>query len=256
MIEIFISYSDTDKDKVRILEKIINENDKYLRPIIVADKRKALSTLSQLVHDGIFACEYFIPIMSKLSMNAQWLNQEIGFAYSLQRKIFPIIEEGIIKNLKGFINSETQLPYIFATKGNNSRSKNLQFKKTAKLLIDDILLENDISPKKLSIENLFQGRWKLNYSGPYNGSEEVEIKDGKYYAKPENSNQFRHCFDLKSVLIDMQKKEIKYAKIGINPDTRIIQGTLKIVETGKYYTGFETNQRENDTVVSYFKLSD
>jgi len=256
MIEIFISYSDKDKKKLRAVEKIIADNKEHLNAIIVADRRQALNSLTEKVKTGIFECNYLIPIITKQSIDSQWLNQEIGFAIAVQKKIFPIVEDKIVPLLKGFINKEMDLSYTFPGNKNNPRSETLKFNKVAKLLIDDILLANNWSPKKPSLENLFPGKWKLVYTGRYNGIEEVEILDGnKYFAKTPESNTFKHVFNLEDVSIDLKRMKIKYTKVGVPPDVRKIPGILTIVEVGKQYEGIESNFNEADNKVSYFKIT-
>ena len=255
MIEIFISYSDKDRKKLRAVEKIINDNV-GLNAIIIADKRQALNSLTDKVKNGIFECNYFLQIITKQSIDTQWLNQEIGFSIAVQKKIFPIVEKQALRLLKGFINKEIDLPYTFEGNKSNQRLETLKFNKVAKLLIDDILLANNLSPKRPSLENLFSGRWRLVYSGIYNGSEELEISDGnKYFAKTTNDNSFKHYFNLEDISIDLKKSQIKYTKVGIPPNTRRALGELKIVELGKHYEGVESNRSKADAKVSYFKIA-
>lgn len=251
-IEIFISYSDKDIKKLRLLEKLINENNNYLHPIIVADKREVLSSLTDKVKSNIFSCEYFIPILTRQSIYTQWVNQEIGFAVATQKKILPIIEEQIMGDLKGFIHKGLDLSYKFEGTQSNSKTEMLKYKKVAKVLINDILIKNDIAPKAPTIESLFSGKWKLIFQGRVNGTEDVQIQNGnQYFAKPYNQPNFKHYFNLEHVKIDLKKNSINFTKVGIPPDNRRINTVLEIVETGKHYEGMEDGGTQT---VSYFKI--
>jgi hypothetical protein len=139
--KIFISYSDFDKHKMRQFEKIINA-EKDFEPIIIADRKKALAQLSDKVKKGIIECNYFIPIITRQSINTQWINQEIGFAVAIKNcKIIPIIESQIIDDLHGFIHKQVDLPYCFEGDPFNKRSESFKFAIVARGLIKDILSE-------------------------------------------------------------------------------------------------------------------
>lgn len=84
-----------------------------LKPIIVAAKRSPEKSFADKVKDGIFESDYIVPILTKDSVNNQWVNQEIGYAEALgiRIKIFPIVETPILDDLKGFIHKNIELPY-------------------------------------------------------------------------------------------------------------------------------------------------
>ena len=127
---IFISYSDYDKDKVELIDKEL-AGHKIFFPIIIASDRQALKLLTQKVSEGIIKADIIVPILTKNSITTQWINQEIGYAAALEKKIIPIIEATLIDNLKGFIHKQIDLPYNFSTdssKPNNSSDFLLQVK--------------------------------------------------------------------------------------------------------------------------------
>ncbi len=227
--KIFISYADIDKSKVRSIEKIIKQS-KIFTPIIVADRRQALVRLTDKVSNGIKECDYFIPIITRKSISTQWINQEIGYAEALDRKkILPIVERGTIDKLKGFIHKQLDLSYTFDGNRSSKFSESGRFRRIAKILIDDLMIENKVEPKSLSLESLFPGRWKSQFDRV------IEIKDGnKYFANG------RHYFNLDNVEIDLQQKKIKFTKVGIG-DNRIAKNDLNIIELGKKYEGQEEN---------------
>jgi hypothetical protein len=146
--KIFISYSDYDKHKMRQLEKIIN-SEKELEPIIIADRKRALKYLPEKVKQGINECNYFVPIMTRHSINTQWINQEIGFAEASKNcKIIPIVELQIINDLKGFINKNADLPFCFEGNFDNKRSESFKFAFASRDLVKYIIGEiNNTTPR-------------------------------------------------------------------------------------------------------------
>lgn len=136
--KIFISYfSKTDNKKMKMLSDEIEKLNLFI-PIIIANRRKALMPLYEKVTSGIKECDIFIPILTRNSINSQWVNQEIGYAQAIERKIIPIVEEEIIDLLKGFIHKQGDLPYKYPGFENNTRKESLRFKKCIKLLLADI----------------------------------------------------------------------------------------------------------------------
>jgi hypothetical protein len=103
-----------------------------------------------------------------------------------------------------------------------------------------------------SIEYLFPGRWRLEYSGKYSGQEEVEIKDGnKYFAKAQGETSLSHVFNLENISIDLNIGRISFEKNSVYSAGRRTIDNLKIVEIGKQYVGTEENGEVN---VSYQKI--
>ena len=246
MKKIFISYSDTDKNKMRAIERLIYSTD-FLKPIIIADNRQALTHLTEKVKTGIFECDYFLPILTRNSISTQWINQEIGFATAINRKAIPIVEIQVLDLLKGFIHKQLDLSYAFEGNKSNSRSEASKFTAKAKTLINDILIDNDVQPKKLTIESLFPGKWNCIYTATdFNGVDQnVEIKEGnKYFING------RHWFNLDKISIDIKNKAFTYRKVGLENDTRRLIGEMKIIELGKRYEGSENSEIS----ISYYRL--
>ena len=79
--KVFISYSEIDRRKKDILVK---EIDKWmnLKHIVIADKRQTNLYLSEKVIRGFSLAHYVIVILTKNSIQNQWVNQEIGYAKS------------------------------------------------------------------------------------------------------------------------------------------------------------------------------
>ena len=244
--KIFISYSDNDRNKMRSVERLIKATDTFT-PIIIADNRQILIQLTEKVKTGIFECEYFVPILTRNSITSQWVNQEIGFATAINRKTIPIVEKQLIDTLKGFIHKQLDLSYLFEGNVENNRSEASKFTSISKILINDLLLENNVTPKVISLEYLFPGKWRNIYmiADGRTGSEEFEIREGnKYFIKG------KHMFNLENISIDLKKNKIKFKKVGIPPDNRFANNDINILEIGKKYEGLE----DGTTKISYYRI--
>jgi hypothetical protein len=139
---VFISYSDKDIRKVEILRDLLNQTKEY-KPLIIADNKEPLKTLVSKVSKGIKDSKIFIPILTNRSIKEQWINQEIGYAYSYNDNselnnaiyIIPIIEKDILKEIKGFIHKEVDLPFSFEAHPSHMGIENKNFKRSASQLI-------------------------------------------------------------------------------------------------------------------------
>ena len=128
-MKIFISYSDNDRKKMIALEKAIKESALNLKPIVVAKDAQPGVPLSEKIKKAINNCDIIIPIITEESIKNQWVNQEIGFAVAKEKKIFPIVDNAIIKNLKGFIHDQIDIPFNFKSYINDSTKETRNFKK-------------------------------------------------------------------------------------------------------------------------------
>jgi hypothetical protein len=234
---LFISYSDQDNNKMRSLERVI-QGSKSFAPIIIADNRQALVQLTEKVSNGILTCDYFVPIITRKSVTTQWINQEIGYAIATKRKIIPIVEIQLIDKLKGFIHKQLDLSYSFEGSENNPHSESVRFSRVIRTMINDLLIENDFTPNKLTLENIFSGKWTSTYflEGSMGTDKEIEIRDGnKYFV------QGKHWFNIEGFKIDLKVKKLRFKKVGIGQDGRTVTNDLKIVELSKRYEGTEDN---------------
>ncbi len=136
--KIFISFSGLDRNRMEILKGII-ESTNLFYPVIV-EKEKRRGGISQVVIQDIKACEYFLSILTMKSIKTQWINQEIGFSFSipeLDGKRLIIVERSIINRLSGFITKDTEkMDYIFEISEDNS-----SFIEAASSLMDTLVAE-------------------------------------------------------------------------------------------------------------------
>jgi len=135
---LFISYESSNFDKVQLIKKEL-ANHPLFEPLVIADRRRANNALSELVKEGIDSAYCVIPILSPQSFKTQWINQEIGYAIGINRPIKPIVEMGILKDLKGFVHSQNQCPYTYTYRPSPFKSVEKEtFMECFRLLIKDL----------------------------------------------------------------------------------------------------------------------
>lgn len=214
--EIFISYSDFDKDKVDLIVSELEGNIKFA-PLVIASNREALKPLAKKVADGIINAKVIVPILTRKSFTTQWINQEIGFATALNKKVIPIVESDLINDLKGFIHKQIDLPYNFPSSTNRAK-EHKDFINCFRLLLSD--LERDFEalgiieelPEKSEFEKSLEQADKLN--------EELEFQ------------QKRHAF-LNS------PDGVTAAKLDVLNMYADIKEKIKKLQEKKFYFGFE-----------------
>lgn len=245
-IRIFISYSNEDKGKMLSLRKRINAHSS-LKATVVADDRKASKLLTDKVKDGIKDCDYFVCILTAKSITNQWVNQEIGYATALGKRIRPIVESRVLDKLKGFVHKQMDLPYSVKTNGTSPRSQGILFSKRAKVLVDDILLENKLTPKEVGPESLFPGVWECEFvlNGKRGIDRKVEVKNTNEY----HTND-KLTFVLDDFKADLKKGTLSFTKHDPKDKNRIAVNDLRIVKLNERYEGNENGS----TPVAYYRI--
>ena len=249
--KVFISYSDDDRSKMRSLGKIITNSARF-NPIVVADRRDAFTALTDKVKQGIFECDYFVPLFTKSSIFSQWVNQEIGFAAALNKKIVPIVDRELIDKLKGFIHKNIDLPYLYSDIPAAPKKNRAAFRKACNLLVNDLMLSNNFSVKSLELENIFPGKWVSEYhSSRLSGKEgNIEIVEGNRYLV-----NGHHLFNIEKFKMSSQGKKISFVKVGLGNDKRRIFNKLDVLKLGEVYTGIEKEASENIEIrITYSKV--
>lgn len=134
MKKIFISYSDLDRNKMIAFKKAIEKVDSGLKAIVIADQKKPLRTLAEKVEEGIRQSNILVPILTLNSINNQWVNQEIGFAKAHGIDIIPIIDDKVLKKLKGFVHSQVDCPFHYRS-DKNPNKESAAFRKAYSALL-------------------------------------------------------------------------------------------------------------------------
>jgi hypothetical protein len=142
-LKLFISYSSKDQQIIDFIENLLSDH-KLFEPLIIARNREALKPLSEKVINGLTDSEIVIPILTKNSIYTQWINQEIGFAKAINKKISPVVERDIIEQLKGFIHNQVDIPYNYISNSENING----FKDTFNTLLNDLEVEYKVKQKK------------------------------------------------------------------------------------------------------------
>lgn len=165
---IFISYSHANYRKVELIKTALLKHPLF-DPYVVADKRRPNDALVKLVKEGIDGSYCVIPILSPQSYKEQWINQEIGYALGVGRKVAPIIGDTILDKLKGFVHKQNQCPYIYkSNKGISMSGENKGFMQKFRLLIKD--LEEEIAAERNKDKEVIE---KANQS--FNGRPSTKI---------------------------------------------------------------------------------
>jgi hypothetical protein len=213
---IFISYSDFDKDKVGLIVQELEHNT-LLYPIVIASNREALKPLAQKVADGIIEAKVIVPIITKNSINTQWINQEIGFATALQKKIMPVVQAELIETLKGFIHKQIDLPYNFL--GNNNRGiENKNFIKHVRTLFADVELEYQ----------------SLTITEPLKEKTDFE----KSLEKIEKANEELEFQSLKDTFLN-SSEAVDFARTEVLDMFNELEEKMKKLQEKKFFIGFE-----------------
>jgi len=210
---IFISYSDYDKDKVDLIVNELEGNTKFF-PIVIASNREALKPLAQKVADGIIQAKVILPILTKNSIPTQWINQEIGFATALSKRIMPIVESDLIDKLKGFIHKQIDLPYNFQPNVNKATEHKDFVKQVRNLLAD---LEEEVQkfvtseelPVKSDFEKSLEQADKLNEELEFQRQRTAYLNstDGIESAKTEVLNMYA---DIEEKIKKLQEKKFHF----------------------------------------------
>lgn len=112
--KVFISYSEKDSDKRTILQKALKRQQTIFTPVVLTSKNEPAKSLSDKVIKYMDDSNVFVPILTYNSISNQWVNQEIGYAFSKSQLMkLPIVEESILSGLKGFIHNQMDLPFKY-----------------------------------------------------------------------------------------------------------------------------------------------
>jgi TIR domain-containing protein len=122
--------------------KFIESFDFPIEPIVIATNKEPGKRLSDKVSEGIISSDIFIPILTRNSINNQWVNQEIGFAVAQEKRIVPVTEKQIISQLKGFIHSQIDLSCSYYGDSTNQRKESISFKNCLEILLECVLENN------------------------------------------------------------------------------------------------------------------
>ena len=210
---IFISYSDFDKDKVNLFVNELEGNLTFF-PIVIASNREALKPLAQKVADGIIQAKIIVPILTDSSVSTQWINQEIGFATAIGKRIMPIVEQNIIDKLKGFIHKQIDLPYNYRSDVNKVKEHD-EFVKQVRNLLSDLerdfksLITLEELPEKSDFEKSLDQADKVNAELQFQNEREsfLQSVEAVEAAKTEVLNMFA---DIEEKIKKLQERKFYF----------------------------------------------
>lgn len=144
-VKIFVSHSSEDDNKMEAIYRAIKKRPQ-LEPVIVVKKRQQGKWFPDKVAEALDAADLIIPILTKNSIKSQWVNQEIGYARAKAKDIWPLLEKGQTKNLKGFISQDQDQAYRFEA-SRNLRQEALRFGRAINTLLGDYLIEKKLNER-------------------------------------------------------------------------------------------------------------
>jgi hypothetical protein len=230
-MNIFISYSNEDKAKLNCIVKKLKK-DKTLNPIVVANTRLPLKELTDKVANNLQKSEILLPILTDNSIKNQWVNQEIGYAIAAKKKIIPIVQKSIMKDLKGFINSQVDLPYFFESYPSNQRRESILFSKCCDILLKDIISANSVYNNYQLSTSILNGSWEHTWEGHFGI---VRIRNNDYvFEGDRGSNLNRKAeYRIENVNLDSANNQIEFdliqkwdGKLDANQKLKIINQDL------------------------------
>lgn len=89
---VFVSHSTKDMFLIRQLEKYL---DNYGVDVIIAEDIRQLGIeLDEKFNDLISKSNIVLALLSKNALDSEWVEKEINYAYSIQKPILPLVENG------------------------------------------------------------------------------------------------------------------------------------------------------------------
>lgn len=168
---IFLSYSELDKNKLKALRSAIKKRE-GLDPIVVSERRKVRQSLADKVKECMHEADCLIPILTRKSIDSQWVNQEIGFAEARDILIVPLVEESLLDKLKGFIHKQMDLPFVFIGVKSDSKKEARNFRECYVSALDHIAASSEIT----ATHHVKRGKLKVTRpTETYVSSEYVEV---------------------------------------------------------------------------------
>jgi hypothetical protein len=102
--DVFLSHSEQDE---QLIARIHDALSKLGLEVYVEEYESAYGEdIVNCVSDAIERSNYFLVVLTEKSIKSQWVNQEIGYAYALEKDIIPvrvgeIHHTGMVGNIKG-----------------------------------------------------------------------------------------------------------------------------------------------------------
>lgn len=150
--KLFISFAAEDLKKMETLKRSMKkELGAECEVVIVSERKDPGKPLTVKVINALNESHFFVPILTKNSINNQWVNQEIGFATALDNNArnitrLPIVDSHIMGSLKGFIHKQLDLSFNFTSYSTNHRKELASYQKACKQVseyLQHLIPQND-----------------------------------------------------------------------------------------------------------------
>ena len=105
--EVFLSHSEEDRGVAWHVKNVLDRTN--IKTYIFEAYQKPGEPLIDTVTNAMTNSSFVAVVLTKSSLNSQWVNQEIGMAHALDKDIIPIVEENL--PYKGLIKFRTRLPF-------------------------------------------------------------------------------------------------------------------------------------------------
>lgn len=116
MTEVFISYSKSDSEFAEMIYDAVSKLD--LQCYAFTKTRNFGSRINNTTLSNIQCCKYFIVILTQNGIRSQWVNQEIGVAYALNKNIIPIFDGNMDISKLGLIQDRKYIRYKVGKQSN------------------------------------------------------------------------------------------------------------------------------------------
>jgi len=110
--KVFISYASEDLQLAQTISTYISRIG--IQPYIAERRPTPDVYISDKIALNIMDSNCFVAILTRNSLGSQWVNQEVGFTYALQRftnlyvPIFLLVERGL--QIRGFLEAKEHIP--------------------------------------------------------------------------------------------------------------------------------------------------
>ncbi|MBI5217242.1 MAG: toll/interleukin-1 receptor domain-containing protein [Ignavibacteriae bacterium] len=123
-LKIFLSYSSNDKSEAGFLKQILQQ--RFDVELFSSEMLSAGEDWRTRLKNELNICDFFIVLLSPNSLSSEWLLQELGAAWVLDKHIIPIITKKEIINRLPFDLNEYKMITFNEIKGPQSFDRYFQ----------------------------------------------------------------------------------------------------------------------------------
>jgi serine/threonine-protein kinase len=117
-IKVFLSYSADDKSEINFLKQVLLQRPEV--ELFSSEMLSAGEDWRNRLKNELHSCDYFIVLLTPKSLSSEWLLQELGAAWVLDKNIIPIFTQKEIISKLPVDLSKYELMYFNEIKGPQS----------------------------------------------------------------------------------------------------------------------------------------